>query len=184
MTRPSYPDLLPVSVEIIAANADAEQGSRGDDGLHAQGPPTAVVIQNTKGGGPGQVGAWLREVGIGLEVLRPFESDVLPKALGGRPLLVLGGGFLPNDDERAPWLPAIRPGGARVRMRADRYWPAGFVYMMRSGCHQNGTTLGIDRRGDTVIVTDHAGISVGQVSFLDFPAEPAVSPGHLCPRSS
>ncbi|MGW7287797.1 type 1 glutamine amidotransferase, partial [Streptomyces sp. NPDC054847] len=75
---------------------------------HAPGPPTAVVVQNTRSGGPGRVGAWLREAGIGLEVLRPYEGEALPQALDGRPLLVLGGGFLPDDDERAPWLPATR----------------------------------------------------------------------------
>ncbi|HEY9475455.1 MAG TPA: hypothetical protein VIS06_16610 [Mycobacteriales bacterium] len=82
--------------------------------LHAPGPPTAVVIQNTKGGGPGRVGAWLNEAGISLEVLRPFEGEVLPKVLGGRPLLVLSGGFLPNDDERAlaPGHPPSRGTGA------------------------------------------------------------------------
>lgn len=74
----------------------------------APGPPTAVVVQNTKSGGPARVGAWLREAGLGLEVLRPYEGDALPQALDGRPLLVLGGGFLPDDDERAPWLPATR----------------------------------------------------------------------------
>ncbi|MFE4721268.1 type 1 glutamine amidotransferase, partial [Streptomyces sp. NPDC056728] len=62
---------------------------------HAPGPPTAVVIQNTRSGGPGRVGAWLREAGIGLEVLRPYEGEALPQKLDGRPLLVLGGGFLP-----------------------------------------------------------------------------------------
>ncbi|MFF0291244.1 type 1 glutamine amidotransferase [Streptomyces sp. NPDC005262] len=75
---------------------------------NAPGPPTAVVVQNTRSGGPGRVGAWLREAGIGLEVLRPYNGEALPQALGGRPLLVLGGGFLPDDDERAPWLPATR----------------------------------------------------------------------------
>ncbi|WP_406109989.1 type 1 glutamine amidotransferase [Streptomyces sp. NBC_01003] len=77
---------------------------------HAQGPhaQTALVIQNTRSGGPGRVGAWLRDAGLGLEVLRPYEGEALPESLDGRPLLVLGGGFLPDDDERAPWLPATR----------------------------------------------------------------------------
>lgn len=75
---------------------------------HAPGRPTAVVVQNTRSGGPGRVGVWLREAGIRLHVLRPYEGEALPRTLDGRPLLVLGGGFLPDDDERAPWLPATR----------------------------------------------------------------------------
>lgn len=67
-----------------------------------------LVVQNTAGGGPGRVGVWLREVGLELDVRRPFEGEGLPEELGGRPLLVLGGGYLPDDDERAPWLPATR----------------------------------------------------------------------------
>ncbi|WP_306319509.1 MULTISPECIES: type 1 glutamine amidotransferase [unclassified Streptomyces] len=67
-----------------------------------------LVVQNTRSGGPGRVGDWLGEAGVGLEVLRPYEGEELPEKLGGRPLIVLGGGFLPDDDERAPWLPATR----------------------------------------------------------------------------
>ncbi|MET8473528.1 type 1 glutamine amidotransferase [Streptomyces sp. NPDC006422] len=69
---------------------------------------TVLVVQHTRTGGPGRVGDWLRAAGLALEVVRPFEGEELPDELGGRPLLVLGGGFLPDDDERAPWLPATR----------------------------------------------------------------------------
>lgn len=41
-------------------------------------------------------------------MLRPYDGEELPAVLGGRPLIVLGGGFLPDDDERAPWLAATR----------------------------------------------------------------------------
>ncbi|MFZ3565505.1 type 1 glutamine amidotransferase [Streptomyces sp. BH097] len=67
-----------------------------------------LVVQNTRSGGPGRVGDWLREAGLAVEVLRPYEGEALPEALDDRPLLVLGGGFLPDDDARAPWLPATR----------------------------------------------------------------------------
>ncbi|MFE6041227.1 type 1 glutamine amidotransferase [Streptomyces sp. NPDC056452] len=75
---------------------------------HVPDPPIALAVQNTRNGGPGRVGAWLREAGIDLEVVRPYEGEALPRTLGSRPLLVLGGDFLPDDDERAPWLPATR----------------------------------------------------------------------------
>jgi GMP synthase-like glutamine amidotransferase len=67
-----------------------------------------LVVQNTPGGGPGRVGDWLREAGLDLEILRPFDGAELPGDLDGRALVVLGGGFMPDDDARAPWLPAAR----------------------------------------------------------------------------
>ncbi|MEV1021248.1 type 1 glutamine amidotransferase [Streptomyces sp. NPDC050264] len=73
-----------------------------------RGPGPVLVVQHTRRGGPGRVGTWLREAGLDLSVLRPYDGEDLPDALEGRPLVVLGGGFLPDDDERAPWLPATR----------------------------------------------------------------------------
>lgn len=67
-----------------------------------------LVVQNTPGGGPGRIGDWLRGAGLDVEVARPFAGDLLPGALGGRALIVLGGGFMPDDDARAPWLPDTR----------------------------------------------------------------------------
>lgn len=67
-----------------------------------------LAVQHTGSGGPGRVGRWLREAGLDARVLRPYEGEELPASLDGRPLLVLGGGYLPDDDERAPWLPATR----------------------------------------------------------------------------
>ncbi|MGW1183622.1 type 1 glutamine amidotransferase [Streptomyces drozdowiczii] len=69
---------------------------------------SVLVVQNTPYGGPGRLGAWLGATGLELEVLRPYAGEELPSGLGGRPLLVLGGGFLPDDDARAPWLAAAR----------------------------------------------------------------------------
>ncbi|WP_326614300.1 type 1 glutamine amidotransferase [Streptomyces scopuliridis] len=67
-----------------------------------------LVVQNTPGGGPGRVGGWLREAGLGLDVVRAYAGEPLPVSLGSRALVVLGGGFLPDEDGRAPWLPAVR----------------------------------------------------------------------------
>ncbi|MFE4253019.1 type 1 glutamine amidotransferase [Streptomyces sp. NPDC056910] len=40
---------------------------------------------------------------------RPWAGDVLPRSLDDHDaLLVLGGSMGPHDDERAPWLPAVR----------------------------------------------------------------------------
>ncbi|NEB78785.1 type 1 glutamine amidotransferase, partial [Streptomyces sp. SID14478] len=67
-----------------------------------------LAVQHTPHGGPGRMGTWLREAGLDVQVLHPYEGEELPDSLDGRPLLVLGGGFLPDDDARAPWLPATR----------------------------------------------------------------------------
>ncbi|MGV9307593.1 type 1 glutamine amidotransferase [Nonomuraea sp. NPDC003727] len=67
-----------------------------------------LIVQNAASGGPRRVGDWLAEDGLDLEVVRPFDGDELPARLGGRALVVLGGGYLPSDDARAPWLPATR----------------------------------------------------------------------------
>ncbi|ANH95026.1 type 1 glutamine amidotransferase [Streptomyces sp. NPDC057197] len=76
--------------------------------LAGRRPGSVLVVQHTERGGPGRVGAWLRAAGLGLEIRHPWAGEALPGTLDGRPLLVLGGGCLPDDDERAPWLPATR----------------------------------------------------------------------------
>ncbi|GAA3503831.1 type 1 glutamine amidotransferase [Streptomyces prasinosporus] len=70
--------------------------------------PSVLVVQNAPAGGPGRVGPWLRECGLTLEVVHAHAGEPLPGLLDHRALVVLGGGFLPDDDERAPWLPALR----------------------------------------------------------------------------
>lgn len=67
-----------------------------------------LVVQNTPSGGPGPMGTWFTEAGLHPQVIHAHTGEPLPAQLEGRPLIVLGGGFLPWDDERAPWLPAVR----------------------------------------------------------------------------
>ncbi|MEV4868214.1 type 1 glutamine amidotransferase [Streptomyces syringium] len=54
------------------------------------------------------MGIWLRGAGLRLEVVRAHTGEPLPVRLGHRALVILGGGFLPWEDERAPWLPTVR----------------------------------------------------------------------------
>ncbi len=69
----------------------------------------AVVVQHTPGGDAGRFGDWLVEAGVALEVVRGFDGDAVPEEPAGRDaVVVLGGGFMPDDDERAPWLTATR----------------------------------------------------------------------------
>jgi GMP synthase-like glutamine amidotransferase len=72
---------------------------------------TALVVQNTPTGGPGRWERWLGEGGLALEVVHGYEEGAaLPERLRPRyqALVVLGGGYLPDDDARAPWLARTR----------------------------------------------------------------------------
>jgi GMP synthase-like glutamine amidotransferase len=72
--------------------------------------PTALVVQNFPGGGPGRLRDWLGEAGLRCEVVEAHTGAPLPHSLDGRyaALVILGGPFMPDDDLRAPWLPAAR----------------------------------------------------------------------------
>ncbi|GAA2441749.1 type 1 glutamine amidotransferase [Streptomyces macrosporus] len=72
------------------------------------GQPRALVVQHTANGGPGRFGAWLSEGGLALDVVRAHDGDPLPDRLSHQAVLVLGGGYMPDDDERAPWLAPTR----------------------------------------------------------------------------
>ncbi len=67
-----------------------------------------LVVQNTATGGPGRLGRWLEEDGLALDVVTAYDGSPLPERLAHAGVLVLGGGFMPDDDARAPWLPATR----------------------------------------------------------------------------
>lgn len=69
--------------------------------------PTVLVVQNSPGGGPRRVGDWLAEAGLRLEVVYAVEQP-LPGTLAHDAVMVMGGGYLPDEDDRAPWLPATR----------------------------------------------------------------------------
>ncbi|MFI8848828.1 type 1 glutamine amidotransferase [Streptomyces sp. NPDC053499] len=68
----------------------------------------ALVVQNTAKGGPGRFGDWLAEAGVAVETVRAYEGAPLPSRLTQEALVVLGGGFMPDDDARAPWLAPTR----------------------------------------------------------------------------
>ena len=73
--------------------------------------PSVVLVQNSPTSGAGRLPDWLAADGIDSHVV---AGDDLPDHLTGgteppfdRPvdgLVLLGGGFMPDDDERAPWL--------------------------------------------------------------------------------
>lgn len=69
--------------------------------------PRVLVVVNSESSGPRRLALWLREFGIELE--ERLGSQGLPETLDGFDgLVLLGGGFMPDDLERAPWLAAER----------------------------------------------------------------------------
>ncbi|MFE9611664.1 type 1 glutamine amidotransferase [Streptomyces sp. NPDC006012] len=72
------------------------------------GAATVLVVQNSAQGGPGRWGGWLAEAGVEVEVVRGDTGAAVPPRLSHQALVVLGGGYLPDDDERAPWLAGTR----------------------------------------------------------------------------
>ncbi|MGH9136261.1 MAG: type 1 glutamine amidotransferase [Acidimicrobiales bacterium] len=72
--------------------------------------PRVVVVQNSERSGPGRLSGWLVEEGIDAVVV---TGPDLPEHLSGETaavdgLVLLGGGLMPDDDERAPFLPRER----------------------------------------------------------------------------
>lgn len=81
---------------------------------------TALVVQNAENAGPGRWGRWLAEAGVEVQVVRGDAGEALPDRLEHQALVVLGGAYLPDDDERAPWLAGTR---ALMRQALDRGVP-------------------------------------------------------------
>ncbi len=70
---------------------------------------TVLVVQNGPQGGPRRVGRWLEEAGLTLRVAHGYAGDPVPEEPGGHAaVLVLGGGYMPDEDDRAPWLKPTR----------------------------------------------------------------------------
>lgn len=70
--------------------------------------PRVLAVQHAASGGPGRFGDWLTEDGLDVDVVPAFDGTALPSRLEHDALLVLGGGYMPDDDAAAPWLPATR----------------------------------------------------------------------------
>ncbi|MFG1827134.1 type 1 glutamine amidotransferase [Microbispora bryophytorum] len=70
--------------------------------------PRVLAVQNGANGGPGRFGEWLDAAGVAVDVVTAFDGSPLPTRLEHDGLIVLGGGYLPDDDDKAPWLPSAR----------------------------------------------------------------------------
>ena len=77
--------------------------------------PTVVLVQNSPHSGPGRLPGWLEDDGAAAVVVQGADlAEQVPALAGegsGGPvhgLVLLGGGLLPDEDDRAPWLPHER----------------------------------------------------------------------------
>lgn len=72
------------------------------------GTPRLAVVQHEDGCPPGRFEGWLGEAGATVSVLRPDRGEALPAPGSIDGLVVLGGSMSATDDDRCPWLPAVR----------------------------------------------------------------------------
>lgn len=81
--------------------------------LHADAPdrrPVVLAVQSDPTDPPLLVGEWLEESGLQVDVLEACFDQLVPPSVpeGVDGLLVMGGVMGANDDDVAPWLPALR----------------------------------------------------------------------------
>ncbi|MCO5999000.1 type 1 glutamine amidotransferase [Actinoallomurus rhizosphaericola] len=65
--------------------------------------PRVLAVQNSEGSGIGRLLPWWEEMGLQVEVVPGAATPATPEGFDA--VVLLGGGFLPDDDRRAPWLP-------------------------------------------------------------------------------
>ncbi|QKE83026.1 type 1 glutamine amidotransferase [Arthrobacter sp. NEB 688] len=68
--------------------------------------PVVLVVRNDPDSGPGRFAGWLTAAGVRVRLVDGASAPTSTEGLDG--VLLLGGGFMPDADERAPWLPAER----------------------------------------------------------------------------
>ena len=68
----------------------------------------ALVVQHTPSEGLGWLQEWLPDAGVHVHPIHPYLGHRVPPSVEGDALVVLGGPMGAMDDERAPWLPAVR----------------------------------------------------------------------------
>lgn len=120
--------------------------------------PKALVVVNSPSSGPRRLATWLEAAGV--EVVAAHGADGLPESLDGFDgLVLLGGGLMPDDDVRAPWLPAERE---LVRQAIEQDLPTlgiclGAQVIAAVAGGEVRAKTGPKERGATAIHTTHAG---------------------------
>jgi GMP synthase (glutamine-hydrolysing) len=69
---------------------------------------SVLVVEHEAACPVDRFGAWLDEAGVAVTTCRPYQGDAVPAAVEQDGLIVLGGHMGAEDDEVAPWLPAVR----------------------------------------------------------------------------
>lgn len=64
--------------------------------------PTVLVVQNSPTSTPGRLPAWLEDAGVTITLVAGADLPVSLDGFDG--LVMLGGGFMPDNDAHAPWL--------------------------------------------------------------------------------
>jgi GMP synthase (glutamine-hydrolysing) len=68
-----------------------------------------LVVEHETDCPPGWMAEWLDELGVRLDLRRPYAGDPLPQDLDEHSgMVVLGGSMNAYDDEPAPWLPKVK----------------------------------------------------------------------------
>ncbi len=70
--------------------------------------PRLAVVQHEDGCPLGLFDDWLRAAGADVAVARPYRGEAVPDLGDIDGLVVLGGSMAATDDDRHPWLPAVR----------------------------------------------------------------------------
>jgi GMP synthase (glutamine-hydrolysing) len=73
--------------------------------FHARSP-RVLVVQNAERSGLGRFLPWWEGMGLQVVVVPGFSTPATPDGFDA--VVLLGGGFLPDDDGHAPWLPVER----------------------------------------------------------------------------
>ena len=70
--------------------------------------PRVLIVQSAPRDSPRRLGEWWSEDGLELDVVLAYDAQPLPARVDHDAIVVLGGGYLPDDDARAPWLAPTR----------------------------------------------------------------------------
>ncbi|PRB12183.1 type 1 glutamine amidotransferase [Microbacterium sp. MYb62] len=116
--------------------------------------PRVLVVVNSASSGPRRLEAWLVERDIAVDAVVGAEQEIPTTLEGYAGLVLLGGGLMPDEDDRAPWLVAERALAAEA---IDRDLP----------------TLGICLGGQVL-----AHVAGGEVKAKTGPVERGATPIH------
>ena len=141
--------------------------------------PRVLVVRNAERSGLGRFLAWWEEMGLRIVEVRGDAGEPVPADVDGYDgVVLLGGGLLPDDDQKAPWLAAERD---LARSAVERGVPLlgvclGAQLLAAVG---GGTVLGEHGRPErgSCAVTLRAE-SEGDALFAGFPGEIRVIENH------